>query len=79
MSINLQKRFHVARAERDNRRSAQSPLRAQIDAIRAQQSALDEQLAPLKSQLRKSDEPIVELEREMGLIAKSLNGKTGTP
>lgn len=79
MSINMQKRFHAARAERDNRRSAQAPLRAQIDAIRAQQNALDEQLTPLKAKLRESDMPIVGLEREMGLIAKSLNGKTGTP
>ncbi len=77
MSINLQKRFHAARVERDNLRLAQAPIRSQIDAIRAQQSALDDQLAPLKTQLRKSDEPIVELEREMVLIAKSLNGKTG--
>lgn len=79
MSINMQKRFHAARAERDNRRSAQAPLRAQIDAIREQQCALNAQLAPLKIKLRETDAPIVELEREMGLIAKSLNGKTGTP
>lgn len=79
MSANMQKRFHSAVAERDKRRADLAPLRREIDDIRAQQSALDEKLAPLKARLREAEAPIVELEREMGLIAKALNGKTGAP
>lgn len=73
----LRQRFAELQAAKADAEARLAPIRAQIDALRAQEQAITDQIKPLVAAKRAIEVPeLVEIDNELGLIAKALGGKT---
>jgi len=72
----LRTRFHELGAQRTQILDASIPLREQRDAY---QQEADAQIKLMNEQIKSMEMGLYEIDRERGLIAKALGGKTGEP
>lgn len=75
----LRARFREAVAERDAIQAASKPLRDQRTALREQIAPLEEQDRRLVEQIKHSEAGLFDLQNEIGMIVRALNGNTAEP
>ena len=79
MSRELQIKFHALGKEKAKLEADLQPLVDQYEALRKEQQAIAAKIAPIKAELKERRNPIAAIDWERGAIARSLNGKTGSP
>ena len=76
----MRQAFHQAKMKHDTLRAEVQPLRDEYDAMSQEMDRLRrEKLEPLRAKLKEKEAPILDLQKEMALLARALNGKTGEP
>lgn len=70
----MRRRFHELAQKRDAITAKSGPLRVQRDALIAAHEA---QVRPLEAQIKAAEAGLYDISREIGIIARALNGKTG--
>lgn len=75
----MRKRFHELGRQRDEVLAKAKPIRDRYDAMRAEECALRDRMKPLIDEMKAAEAPLFDIDRERGIIAKALNGKTGAP
>ena len=70
----MRRRFQELGQKREAIVGKSGPLRAQRDALIAAHEA---QIKPLEAQIKAAEAGLFEIDRERGIIARALNGKTG--
>lgn len=71
----MQDRFHALTDKRNDIAMRSAPLRARRDAAVAEHDAI---VRPLENEIKAIEADLFEIDRERGLIARALGGKTGT-
>lgn len=72
----MQKRFWELTRKREEIAAQAGPLRAERDALIAKHTA---EVQPLEAKIKQVEAPLFDIDRERGLIARALGGKTGAP
>jgi len=72
----MRARFHEAKAERAALEAQLAPKRARRDALAARIAALEAEIRPLNAELKVEQQPLFDLDMEIGMIVRALNGKT---
>jgi uncharacterized coiled-coil DUF342 family protein len=71
----MRARFHELRAARDAVRAKSGPLRAKRDEIEAKAR---QQCETIDAEIREIEASLPDVKTEMAVIARALDGKTGT-
>ena len=73
----FQTQFKSLQADRASTIEAASDIQARYDAKRAEIQKLQAELKPLKEELRDAKAPLVEIDTQIAMISRALQGKTG--
>ncbi len=69
----MRRRFAELRANRTRIEEKLAPMHAEIEELRTSTRKREDELT---AKIKKTREPLVEIDREMGMISRALNGKT---
>jgi len=74
----MRKRFHENRREREQVLAKTAPLETELKELIAAYEPREKELRRQIKEIRETHK-LAELDREAGMIARALNGKTGKP